>query len=59
MAKKKVNRKRSVYSVTLSPRLIEEAEEMISIGAYQSRSAFLEDAANRRYKTIMRSAKND
>ena len=61
MAKKKkqekVNRKRGVYSVTLSDALIKMGDELENVGAYQSRSAFLEDAGKRRYKTLARSAK--
>jgi hypothetical protein len=55
--KEKVNRKRKVYSLTLSDTLIRMSDDLYAMGEYDTRSAFLEDAGKRRYKTIMRGAK--
>lgn len=53
----KPNRKRGVYSVTLSDTLIRMSDKLEADDVYASRSAFLEDAGKRRYKTLTRGAK--
>jgi len=54
---KKPNRVRKVRSLTLSDSVVDEADALVNIGAYQSRSQFFEDAGKRRIRTIKKRGK--